>query len=540
MSRLLTPIALGLALLAARSASLDTYPRQPGVDVQHYRFALTLSDSTDELIGEATIAIRFTRDGLNDFFLDLATPAGAKGMTVTAVTSDSTPLRYIHSDNHLRISLRTPTRTGELRRFTIAYHGIPAGGLTTGVNRFKERCFFSWNWPDKARQWLPMIDHPGDKASSEFIITAPAKYSVVANGLLQEEVASGDGRKTTHWKQSVPIASWLNAIGVEQFAVHHGGMVRGVELQTWVPHQDFAKGVAAFEEPSRKAIEFYSDHIGPYAYEKLANVSAAFGGGGTEHASAIFYGENVIDGNATSIVAHEIAHQWFGDGVTESDWDDAWLSEGFATYFTLLYSEHYDGRDAFVTGLQRARVTALAAEKRLNEPVVHNNIADLKGVIPPLVYQKGGWVLHMLRAQLGTETFWTGIREYYRRYRDANASSDDLRRVMEEVSGQDLRWFFDQWLHRNFSPSLTGSWRYDAAAKKIVIELTQTQAGEPYRLPLEVSVTSDSTGLPAKIARIEQTQMKQRFEIVTDRPPKDVVLDPNTWMLMDPPTFVKH
>lgn len=232
---------------------------------------------------------------------------------------------------------------------------------------------------------------------------------------------------TTHWKQSVPIASWLNAIGVEQFAVHHAGIVRGVELQTRVPHQDFAKGVAAFEEPARKALEFFSDHIGPYAYEKLANVSAAFGGGGTEHASAIFYGENVIDRNATSIVAHEIAHQWFSDAVTEGDWDDAWLSEGFATYFTVLFTEHYDGRDAFVTGLQRARVTALAAEKRLNEPVVHNNTADLEGVIPALVYQKGGWVLHMLRAQLGTETFWAGIREYYRRYRDANASSDDLR-----------------------------------------------------------------------------------------------------------------
>ena len=540
MIRILTPVALGLALIGAPPTTMDTYPRQPGVDMQHYRFALTLSDSTDELLGEATVSIRFTRSGLTEFFLDLATPAAGKGMTVTAVTSDSLPLRYAHADSHLRIMLRTPTTSGELRRVTISYHGIPAGGLASGLNRFKERCFFSWNWPDQARQWLPMIDHPSDKATSEFVVTAPAKYSVVANGLLQEEVALGDGRKTTHWKQSVPIASWLNAIGVEQFAVHHAGMVRGVELQTWVPHQDLARGVAAFEDPARKAIEFFSDHIGPYAYEKLANVSAAFGGGGTEHASVIFYGENVIDRNATGIVAHEIAHQWFGDGVTESDWDDAWLSEGFATYFTLLFTEHYDGRDAFVTGLQRARVTALAAEKRLNEPVVHNNIADLKGVIPSLVYQKGGWVLHMLRAQLGTETFWVGIREYYRRYRDGNASSDDLRRVMEEVSGQDLRWFFDQWLHRNLSPALTGNWSYDAAAKKVVIELTQTQVGAAYRLPLELSVIADSVGITPKLSKIEMTQMKQRFEVAVDKAPKDVILDPNSWMLMDPPTFVKH
>ncbi len=539
--RLLSCLLLGAGLVATTTGTArDTYPRQPGVDVDHYRFALTLSDSTDAIRGETTVSVRFTRDGLTEFFLDLATPDGGKGMTVTTVSSDSAPLRFRHADHRLHITLAAPSISGQLRHFTIAYHGIPAGGLSAGLNRYKERSFFSWNWPDKAREWLPMIDHPSDKATSEFVITAPDKYSVVANGLLQAEVASGDGWKTTHWKQSVPIASWLNAIGVEQFGVHHAGMVRGVELQTWVPHQDLARGIAAFEEPSRKAIEFYSDQIGPYSYEKLANVSAAFGGGGTEHASVIFYGETVMDQNATGIVAHEIAHQWFGDAVTESDWDDAWLSEGFATYFTLLFTEHYDGRDAFVTGLQRARVTALAAEKRLNEPVVHNNIDDLKGVIPNLVYQKGAWVLHMLRGQVGTETFWTGIRAYYRQHRDGNASTDDLRRAMEEVSGQDLTWFFEQWLHRTLSPALTGTWSYDTATKQVVIELTQAQPGSPYRFPLEVGVVLDSVSTPMSVTKVEMTQATQRFTIPVAGAPKAVVLDPNTWLLMDPPQLMRR
>ncbi len=539
--RLLLPFLLGAGLVATTTgAARDTYPRQPGVDVDHYRFGLTLSDSTDAIRGEATVSVRFTRDDLTAFFLDLATPRGGKGMTVTAVSSDSAPLRYRHTENRLSITLDVPSKAGELRRFTIAYHGIPAGGLSAGLNRYKERCFFSWNWPDKAREWLPMIDHPSDKATSEFVITAPDRYSVVANGLLEEEVATGDGWETTHWKQSVPIASWLNAIGVEQFGVHHAGMVRGVELQTWVPHQDLARGIAAFEEPSRKALEFYSDQIGPYSYEKLANVSAAFGGGGTEHASAIFYGETVMDRGATSIVAHEIAHQWFGDAVTEGDWDDAWLSEGFATYFTLLFTEHYDGRDAFVTGLQRARVTALTAEKRRNEPVVHNNIADLKDVIPTLVYQKGAWVLHMLRGQVGTATFWEGIRAYYREHRDGNASSDDLRRAMEEASGQELQWFFEEWLHRNLSPALTGTWSYDAPAKQVMIELTQVQTGPPYRFPLDVSVVPDSVGAEPRIIRVEMTEANQRFAIPVTSAPRDVVLDPNTWLLMDPPQVVRR
>lgn len=188
----------------------------------------------------------------------------------------------------------------------------------------------------------------------------------------------------------------------------------------------------------------------------------------------------------------------------------------------------------------RARGTALSAEKRLNEPVVHRNISDLRGVIPPLVYQKGGWVLHMLRAQLGTDTFWKGIREYYARYRNSNASTDDLRRVMEEVSGQKLDWFFDQWLNRNMSPSLDGGWSYDAAAKEISIDLAQTQAGAGYRLPIEIGIVGDSTGVAPQIKKVEMTALKQHFDIPAKSAPKDVILDPNTWVLMNPPRFVKR
>ena len=154
--------------------ALDTYPHQP-----------ELSDATDEIRGEATVTIRFTKDGLTSFFLDLATPSNGKGMTTTGVLSDSVPLRYTHTDNRLTITLPRPSRANELRRFTVRYHGIPADGLRMEVNKYNERAFFSWNWPDKAREWLPMIDHPSAKATSECIVTAPDKYMVVANGLLR-------------------------------------------------------------------------------------------------------------------------------------------------------------------------------------------------------------------------------------------------------------------------------------------------------------------------------------------------------------------
>ena len=190
-------------------------------------------------------------------------------------------------------------------------------------------------------------------------------------------------------------------------------------------------------------------------------------------------------------MAHEISHQWFGDSVTEKDWDDAWLSEGFATYFAALTTEFYDGRDAFASAMKRARTGILGMEKKTpNIAVIHDNLPEIQNGRAPvgIVYQKGGWTLHMLRGVIGTEKFWAGIREYYRRYRDSNASSDDLRQVMEEASGTDLNWFFRQWLRRAGSPAVEGGWKYNAATKKVEIELAQTQAGEAFRLPMEVSV----------------------------------------------------
>src|SRR3954466_12673075 len=169
---------------------------------------------------------------------------------------------------------------------------------------------------------------------------------------------------------------------------------------------------------------FFTSQIGPYSYEKLANVQATGFTGGTEYASAIFYGEKGVN-VGRGPVAHEIAHQWFGDSVTERDWDDVWLSEGFATYFTLLFTEHDRGRDAFVADLRKARDIVFAAERKLpGVAVTHANLDDMNRVLNPLVYQKGAWTLHMLRARLGPDAFRSAIPSYYPNHPDPPASTD--------------------------------------------------------------------------------------------------------------------
>jgi aminopeptidase N len=526
-------LCLWLIFLASQAIA-DTYPRQPKIHALHYAFQLTLNDENDEIVGEAAITLCFLEAGVTEVAIDLASPTSGtngKGMTVAEVAIASVPVAFTHRADRLILSLPAPPQAGERRVFTVRYRGVPANGLRMLTNKFGERVFFSENWPNNARQWLPMIDHPYDKSTSEFTIIAPVKYQVVANGLLQEEIDLGDGRRLTHWNQSVPIASWLNAIGVAQFAVHHDGLVKGVPHQTWVYHQEQTTGPAWFEPRSRQAMEFFSERIGPYSYEKLANVEAAGIRGGTEHASAIFYGENSILGSDANVITHEIAHQWFGDAVTEKDWDEVWLSEGFATYFTLLVTEHYEGRDAFVAGLKRSRELIFSLEKQNpGVAVLHDNLSDMKKVLNGIIYQKGGWTLHMLRHQMGTEAFWAGIHDYYQRYRNSSVTTDDFRRVMEEHSGLELSWFFRQWLARAGSPVIEGDWHYDATAKHVVLDLTQTQPGEAYRLPIEVGLTIGGT---RKIEKVELAQKQERFELAADNEPADVVLDPDTWALME-------
>jgi len=525
-------------LAVAGAARADTYPRQSGVDVVHYVFRLALGDGSNEIAGETSVTLKFVSAGVRQVFLDFASRAGAKGMTVSSVSLANAPMSYAHVENRLRLDLVSPPEVGQEITVTVTYAGIPAGGLRMIENIHGQRTAFSENWPDQARHWLPMIDHPYDKATGEFIVTAPSHYRVVANGLLAEEIDLPGDLRRTHWKQSVPIASWLYALGVARFATHHYAVVRGIPQQVWVFPQDREQGQEVFEFTGRRAFEFFSDWIGPYPYEKLAHVQAAGLGGGTEHASAIFYGEKGV-ANGRAPVVHEVAHQWWGDAVTERDWDDVWLSEGFATYFTHLYAEQFAGRDTFVRGLRDDIATIIQAQKALpDQPVIHRNISDMRGVLNRLVYQKGSWVLHMLRGIIGTESFWAGIRDYYQRYRDSNASTADVRQIMERHAGMELSWFFDQWLHRPGLPKLSGGWRYDAAAKRITLDLSQVHTGMPYRLPLEVGIAG-ATGAP-RIERIELKEKEGQFTIAVETEPASVTLDPDSWVLMEAPDFAKR
>ncbi len=507
---------------------------RPGIDIEAYRFELTLRDDTDRITGRATVRFRFTADGVVELPLDLIglRPDG-QGMEVTGVGAAGRPLEYRHENDLLTVRLTPGGRTGERDSVTVSYRGAPASGLRIGPNKYGERTFFSDNWPNRARNWLPTVDHVAEKAACEFVVIAPAHYQVVSNGVLVEETDLDGAMRRTHWRQSAPISPWLFVVGVARFAVQNLGVFDGKPVQTWVYARDRDAGFHDFAVPTLRVLAFFDDYVGPFAYEKLANITSPATGGGMEAATALMYSENAVTGDRPvrwrNVVIHEIAHQWFGNAVTESEWDDVWLSEGFATYFTLLFREHAYGRDDFVAGLrQAAERVRFWYEQNPDYRIVHDDLEDMSRVTSVATYQKGAWVLHMLRGRIGDEAFQRGIRTYYARHLNGTASTDDLMRAMEEASGDDLQAFFDQWLRHGGNPFFEGSWAYDADAGVVRVDLRQVQETGLFRMPLDIGVYMGRNRLPARVVTVEVDAASHSFVIPVDAEPSDVRLDPET------------
>jgi aminopeptidase N len=477
-------------LLFANSLTAQEPSYNPSIDVLHYRFLLSVSDSNDVVQGDAFVQLRFTKTS-DQLYLDLVSlRSNGKGMTVTAVKENDRPLSFVHRNDSLLVNMQA--KEGDTREVEIAYSGIPADGLIFSKNKSGSRTIFGDNWPNRARNWLPCKDHLSDKATVEFVVTAPGHYKIVANGLKLDETAAGTGFKTTHWKESVPIPTKVMVIGAADFAVSEPVMVNDIAVTSWIFPEQKEAGFADYA-PAADILSYFIKNIGPYSYEKLANVQSKTIFGGMENAGAIFYAESSVSGRkrVTGLLAHEIAHQWFGDAATEKDWPHIWLSEGFATEMSQRYLEHLYGNDTVMSMLKNNRRLIIAFTKKERVPVVDTTKGkNIMKLLNTNSYQKGGWVLHMLRTQLGDALFWKCVQAYYARYRDKNASSADFQQVIEEVSGRSWKNFFQQWLYIPENPALKISWRYDESSKEVIVSVAQ-QTDHLFSISLDVRMTDE-------------------------------------------------
>ena len=497
-----------------------------GLDVKHYTFNITLNDSNNIIKGEAQITTGFLKPE-NEVTFDLVNKNKyGKGMTVTGVFKKGTKETFEQDDQHLII--HDKGKPGEENVYSISYEGIPADGLIISNNKYGARTFFGDNWPNRAHNWLPCNDHLSDKATVDFFVTAPDHYQVVSNGKKIEETNLPHHLKFTHWKEAVPLPTKLMVIGVTDFAVNNFGTVDCIPVSSWVYPPDRDSGFVHYTI-AKNILQWYIKHIGPYPFEKLANVESTTIFGGMENAGCIFYFEKSANSKAIeSLMAHEIAHQWFGDNVTEKDWPHLWLSEGFATYMTDLYLESKYGTDSLKNLLRKQRREVLGYSENHKTPVVDTSKSKhLMALLNDNSYQKGAWVLHMLRRKLGDSLFWTGIRTYYKTYAGSNANTTDLEKVFEKVSHQNLQIFFKQWLFTAGQPAIKVEWNYDPSKKLVSLKLEQTQMNL-FQFPLQVSF-SDGNKTVMKTINVKDKVTQKNISMPFK--PYKITIDPNVNLL---------
>jgi aminopeptidase N len=547
---------LAAALLAACPTARGPAERapaareyRPGFDVLNYDLTIELPDSGRVISGRAELTVRRTSESTGALRGDTLT-LDLVGLDVSTVTVNGRAVTFARTPETIGAPL--PPGRGDTLRVAVTYSGEVRDGLIIRADSLGRWSAFGDNWPNRARFWIPSIDHPSDKATVSWTVVTPPGRTVVANGRLlppgRIRVQYREQRVTNRWREDRPLPTYAMVIAAAPLVRHElgAGACGLAELQQCVEQtvyvtpevRDYMPGPFA---SARGIVEWMSRLVGPFPYEKLAHVQSSTVYGGMENASAIFYDDRLFRNRAMSVdlIAHETAHQWFGDAVTIRDWPHLWLSEGFATYFSALWTEQSRGAAAFREQMAAARERILADTIAVpRRPVIDSVETNLTALLNANSYQKGGWTLHMLRRLVGDSAFFRGVRAYYGAHRHATAVTEDFQRAVEATSGQQLGWFFDQWLRRPGYPTPVVTWDYDTATTRVTVTVEQERARfGAYRFPLTLAI-HETSGAVRRITIDVPAQPRTTVELppaLAARPSR-VVPDPDVDLLAAPTT----
>jgi aminopeptidase N len=502
--------------------------------IDHYLLDMRIAHGFEFIALTQSVHIQFT-DTCSVLQLDLGGPLdNGLGMKVLKVVAPYQALIWQQNTEELLISLSKVFQKGDTLTLGIELKGKPRDGLIISENKYKEPTIFADNWPNRAHYWYACKDHPSSKATYTFRVEAPQSYEVVANGILVSKTPEKE-RNSMVWNFSInePIPTKVAVVGIADFASRRYAASNEISMQGFAYPQDSSRALASFEV-APTILEFYQTLVGPYPFAELNHVQSTTRYGGMENAGCIFYDENSLNADlrSTHLIAHEVAHQWFGNAVSEADWQHLWLSEGFATYLTNMYIESAEGQKAFYKQLQSDRIrVANFYNNGFHQALVDSLTPSLLDRLNANAYQKGAWVLHMLRHEMGDSLFKLGLQQFYRTYKYQNTTSQDFAHLMDSLSPKDLAPFFNQWLYQVGHPQLKT--RILTQKGKQFIEITQVQ-DQLFVFPLQISVSKD--GKSSEVLVFNVSKRKEQFEIPEDLLGTNVqlILDPNMKLLFEP------
>lgn len=502
------------------------------LDVISYDIRIELTDQSNRIDVYEEISFVLTdNSGVVSFDLDSKNEDGTGMQLIECSSMGNEKIVFELKNDKLDIAGLSTSQDGE-HTISIKYQGIPSDGLVIGKNMHGDRTFFGDNWPNRAHLWFACNDHPSDKAQVAFEVIAPSKYEVIANGTLKEKVENVNGKSTHRYETDYVLPAKVMVIGVADFAITEFGPVNSpaTPVSAWVYPQDEKKGFYDFGL-APDILSWFEAKIAPYPYDKLANVQSTTRFGGMENASCIFYDEKAIDGKRSSetLLAHEIAHQWFGNSASEKDWSHLWLSEGFATYLTNVYVQEIHGEEAFFKQMDKDKARVLRFYNGSPLPIIDTVSTDLMSLLNANAYQKGSWFLHMLRNEIGEDYFWEALRVYYKTYAFSNADSKDFQAIVEQECHCELDAFFNQWLRQTGQPEL----RVKIKKKKYGVQLTITQLQENnFEFPLEFEFKFENQ-VEKYYHNMILKDKSQKVRIDLPNEYKSFVIDPNHKLLFE-------
>ena len=514
------------------------FNRNQTFDVLHYRIQIRFDRPKKEVIGDTTVSLKPLKDGLRVVELD-AVDLGFRSVKLEPSGAD---LQYRNNKRTITVTLDKSYGPNDTISIRFLYSARPAKGIYfVGAEGERSAQIWTQGEPDEARHWFPSFDFPSDKATTEQIITAEKGESVVGNGELLNKTEHPNGTITWHYKMPVPHSTYLVSFVIGKYTLIQE-KYKEIPLGYYIYPGKEATAKNAYDRTADMMAHFEKLTGIDYPFNKYdQTIVANFQFGGMENITAttmadteIFFADMDFGRNAVmDLVSHELAHSWFGNLVTCKNWAELWLNEGFATFMEAVYREKLFNREDFQAKIRRDAATFLVDDtvNRKRHGLFNQRAADVSSLFdnPATTYSKGGVVIHMLREQVGDAIFWKAINAYLTRHRFGNVETADLKKVMEETSGQDLDWFFDQWVYSIGAPKLDIRKSYSAGSKTLKLTIAQTHnparlVPPAFKLPLDVEVV---TQRGTKSEKINVTKRLETFNIALDSAPKSVTFDPN-------------
>ncbi len=523
-------------------------------DLLHTRLELRFNWAEEMVIGKAELTLKPYFHPADKVTLD------AKGFEFqkVALAGKNMPLKYSYENEQIHIQLDRTYKRDEQYKIEMGYTVSPVASGGSAVITSNKGLFFvnpKGDDPDKPMQiwtqgetnwnsrWFPTIDSPNERCTQEVYLTVEDRFKTLSNGRLVKSAKNADGTRTDYWKMDQPHAPYLFMIAVGEYAIVEDKW-RNVPLQYYVEPKYEADATAIFPH-TPEMLEFFSQKLGvAYPWPKYAQIVVRdFVSGAMENTTAVTFGEYVQkhrlelvdDRTNEKVVAHEMMHHWFGDLVTCESWSNLTLNEGFANYSEYLWLEHKYGRDeADYHQIEEWQGYFSSASMSVH-PLIHFAYEDNEDMFDAHSYNKGGAVLHMLRHYVGDEAFFAALKLYLDKHAFSSVEVHDLRLAFEEVTGEDLNWFFNQWFLSAGHPSLNITHGYDSIAGKATLTVEQTQDAELmpaiFELPTAVDIYFDNA--PKRRIPIRVDQRGQTFDFEVPSRPALVVFDPEKVLLCE-------